>query len=115
LEGSPQARGSMSITDLRLPSSLTVWKVLRGMRSNGRLSLPMDISRYLGALPMSGELGRGRRVVFVDTLEGMRAHIEGQRVAIMKDYWKFRKLQSWERRTIPPRLYFRQYERATCP
>jgi hypothetical protein len=41
--------------------------------------------------------------------------IEGRCVAVMKDYWKFRKLQGWEQSTLPPKLYFQQYERATRP
>jgi hypothetical protein len=54
-------------------------------------------------------------VALVETLEGVEAQVKGQRVAIMTDYGKFRKLQGWDRRTIPPRLYFKQNERATCP
>jgi hypothetical protein len=54
-------------------------------------------------------------MMFVETLEGLEVRAEGRCVAIMRDYWKYRKLQSWEQRTIPPRLYFPPCERGTCP
>jgi hypothetical protein len=76
---------------------------------------------HYGYIPMFGRIAyvgtvwSGTEMTFVETLEGLEAHAEGQCMAIMRDYWKYRKLPSWERRTIPPRLYFRPYERATCP
>jgi hypothetical protein len=78
------------------------------------------VSRYgyiqmLGRIAYVGRVSREQEVTLVETLEGLEAQIEGQCVAIMKDYWKFRKLPSRERRTIPPRLYFQQDKRATCP
>ena len=36
------------------------------------------------------------------SLEGLEAKIEGQCVAILKDYWTIRKLSSWEREHLPP-------------
>jgi transposase InsO family protein len=78
------------------------------------------VSRY-GYIPMFGRITyvgrawRERELTFVETLEGLEAHAEGQCVAIMRDYWKYRKLPTWERRTIPPRLYFRPYEKVDCP
>jgi hypothetical protein len=74
-----------------------------------------------GYIPMFGcmaYVGRGwreRELTFMETLESLQAHTDGQCVAVMKDYWKYRKLQTWEWRTIPPRLYFKPYERASCP
>jgi hypothetical protein len=78
------------------------------------------VSRY-GYIPMFGRIAyvgrawRERELTFVETLEGLEAHAEGRCVAIMKDYWKYRKLQTWEWRTIPPRLYFKPYERVSYP
>jgi transposase InsO family protein len=78
------------------------------------------VSRY-GYIPMCGRIAyvgrtwRERELTFVETLEGLEAHAEGRCVAIMRDYWKYRKLPTWEWRTIPPRLYFRPYERVDCP
>jgi hypothetical protein len=74
-----------------------------------------------GYIPMFGRMayvGRAwkeREITFIETLEGLEAHVEGRCVAVMRDYWKYRKLPSWEWRTIPPRLYFRPYERGLCP
>jgi hypothetical protein len=76
---------------------------------------PHGYIQMFGRIAYVGRAWKGKEVAFVETPEGMETHIEGQRVAIMKDDWKFRKLQSWEWRTIPPRLYFRQHARATCP
>ena len=36
-------------------------------------------------------------MAFVETLDGLEAHAEGRCVAVMREYWKYRKLQSWER------------------
>ena len=49
-----------------------------------------------------GSAWRQRERTFVETLEGLEAHAEGRCVAVVKDAWKYRRLQSWARRTIPP-------------
>jgi hypothetical protein len=78
------------------------------------------VSRY-GYIPMFGRMAyvgrawRERALTFAETLEGLEAHMEGRCVAIMRDYWQYRKLRTWEWRTIPPRLYFKPYERVNCP
>ncbi len=78
------------------------------------------VDRY-GYIQMFGRIAyverawKEREITLIETLEGLEAHAEGRCVAVMREYWKYRKLPSWERRTIPPRLYFRPYERATCP
>jgi hypothetical protein len=78
------------------------------------------VDRY-GYIPMFGRIayvGRAwkeQKITLIETLEGLEAHAEGQCVAVMRDYWKYRKQPSWEWRTIPPRLHFRPYEKATCP
>jgi hypothetical protein len=78
------------------------------------------IDRYgyiqlFGRIAYVGRAWKEREMTFVETLEGLEAHAEGRCMAVLRDYWKYRKLQSWERRTIPPRLYFRPHERDTCP
>jgi transposase InsO family protein len=78
------------------------------------------VSRYgyiqmFGRMAYVGRAWRERELTFVETLESLKAHTEGRCVAVMKDYWKYRKLQTWEWRTIPPRLYFKPYERVCCP
>jgi hypothetical protein len=54
-------------------------------------------------------------MTFAESLDGLEAQIEGQCVAIMKDYWKSQKLPSGERRTTPLRSYFQPFDRTTCP
>jgi transposase InsO family protein len=78
------------------------------------------VSRYgyiqlFGRIACVGRAWKERELTFIETLEGLEAHAEGRYVAVMRDYWQYRKLQTWKWRTIPPRLYFRPYERASCP
>jgi transposase InsO family protein len=54
-------------------------------------------------------------LAFVETLDGLEARIEEQSVGILKDWWTIRKLSSWERKRLPPILYFEPYEKATRP
>ena len=76
---------------------------------------PYGYVQMFSRIAYVGRAWSGKEVAFVETLDGLEAIIEGRCVAVMTDYWKFRKLQGWDRRTIPPRLYFQQYERATRP
>jgi transposase InsO family protein len=71
--------------------------------------------QMFGRVAYVGRAWKEREITFIETLEGLEAHAEGRCIAVMRDYWKYRKLQSWEWRTIPPRLYFQPYERITCP
>jgi transposase InsO family protein len=71
--------------------------------------------QMFGRLAYVGRAWKEREITLIETLEGLEAHAEGQCVAVMRDYWKYRKRPSWEWRTIPPRLYFRPYEKTTCP
>jgi hypothetical protein len=96
-------------------------EILDRLESFARYEVKRKVVSRCGYIQMFGRIAyvgrtwREREITLVETLEGMEAPIEGQCMAIMKDYWKFRKLPSWERRTIPPRLYFQQEKRATCP
>jgi hypothetical protein len=78
------------------------------------------VSRYgyiqmFGRIAYVGRAWKEREMTFDESLDGLEAQIEGQRVAIMKDYWKSKKLPSRERRTTPPRSYFQPFDRTTCP
>ncbi len=68
-----------------------------------------------GRIAYVGRAWKRQGITLIKTLEGLEAHAEGRCVAVMKDYWKYRKLPTWEWRTIPPRLYFLPYERVNCP
>ena len=71
--------------------------------------------QMFGRIAYVGRAWKEQKITLIETLEGLEAHAEGRCMAVMRDYWKYRKLPSWEWRTIPPRLYFRPYEKATCP
>jgi hypothetical protein len=113
--------GKPSITRLTGHDRLASQELLDRLESFARYELKRKIVSRYGYIPMLGRIAyvgrawRQREITLVETLEGLEAQIEGQCVAIMTDYWKFRKLPSWERETIPPRLYFRPYKKVTCP
>ena len=76
----------------------------------------MSWYRYIpmfGRIAYVGKAWRERELTFVETLEGLEAHAEGRCVAVMRDYWKYRKLQTWEWRIIPPRFIASHMNRST--
>jgi transposase InsO family protein len=103
--------GKPSITRLDEHDRLAPQELLDRLESFAQCELKRKVvSRYgyiqiFGRIADVGRAWREREMTFVETLEGQEAHAEGRCVAVMRDYWKYRKLQSWERRTIPPRLY----------
>ncbi len=121
VRGHRTLEGKPSITRLREQDRFAPPELLNCLESFARCEVRRKVVSRYGYIPMFGRMTyvgrawRERELTFVETLEGLEAHAEGRCVALMRDYWKYRKLQAWERRTIPPRLYFRPYERATCP
>jgi Integrase core domain len=113
--------GRPSITRLQEHDRVASPDLLDGLERFARYEVKRTVvSRYgyvqmFGRMAYVGRAWKAREMTFVETLDGLEAHIEGRRVAIMTEYWKFKKLPSWERRTIPPRLYFRPCERIACP
>ena len=113
--------GKPSITRRKQHDRLASQELLDRLERFARYELKRKVVSRYGYIPVVGRVAyvgrawRQREITLVETLEGLEAQIEGQCVAIMTAYWKFRKLPSWERGAIPPRLYFRPYERATCP
>jgi hypothetical protein len=113
--------GKPSITRLREHDGCAPQEVLDRLESFAWHEVKRKVVDRYGYIPMFGRIayvGRAWKeweITLIETLEGLEAHAEGRCVAVMRDYWKYRKLPSWERRAIPPRLYFRPYERATCP
>ena len=53
----------------------------------------------------------GVEVRFIVTPNGLEARIDGQSVAILREYWIIRKLSSWKREHLPLILHFEPYER----
>jgi hypothetical protein len=113
--------GKPAITRLNEHVRLAPQELLDRLESFARYEVKRKVvSRYgyiqmLGRVVYVGRAWKEREITLVETLAGLEAQIEGQCVAMMKDYWKFRKLPSWERKTIPPRLYFQPDKRATHP
>ena len=56
----------------------------------------------------------GVEAAFVAPLDGLEARIDGQCVALLKEYWALRKLSSWERARLPSLLFFEPWEWVTC-
>jgi hypothetical protein len=111
--------GKPSITRLQEHDRVASPDLLNGLESFARYEVKRKVVsrdgyiQIFGRMAYVGRAWKEREITCVETLDDLEAHIEGQCVAIMKEYWKFKKLPSWERRTIPPRLYFQPYERAT--
>jgi transposase InsO family protein len=64
---------------------------------------------YVGAALASVE------VTFFESLEGLEARINGQCMALLRDYRTFRQMSCYEWRHLPPVLYFEHYEPVGCP
>jgi transposase InsO family protein len=113
--------GKPSTTRLREHDRFVPQELLDRLETFARCEVKRKVVSRYGYIPMFGRIAyvgrawRERELTFVETLEGLEAHAEGRCVAVMSDYWKYRKLRTWEWRTIPPRLYFRPYEQASCP
>jgi transposase InsO family protein len=54
-------------------------------------------------------------VTFFESLDGLEARMNGQCVAVLRDYRTFRQMPSYEWKHLPPILYFEPYEPAICP
>jgi putative transposase len=121
IRGHQALGGKASITRLNEQDRFTPQELLDRLESFAWCEVKRKVvSRYgyiqmFGRIVYVGRAWRERELTFVETLGSLEAHAEGRCVAVMRDYWKYRKLQTWEWRTIPPRLYFRPYERASCP
>src|SRR5262245_38142095 len=113
--------GKPSIARLSEYDRLAPKELLDRLESFARCEVKRKVVPRDGYIPMFGRIAyvgrawRERELTFVESLEGLEAHAEGRCVAVMRDYWKYRKLQTWEWRTIPPRLYCKPYEQVNCP
>jgi transposase InsO family protein len=76
---------------------------------------PQGTIRLFGRDAYVGRAFARTEMVFFETLEGLEARVDGQCVAILRDYRTFRQLPSWERDKLPRVLYFAPCERAICP
>jgi transposase InsO family protein len=113
--------GKPSTTRLNEQDHVAPQELLDRLESFARYEVKRKVIDHYGYIQLFGRIayvGRAwkeREMTFVETLEGLEAHAEGRCMAVLRDYWKYRKLPSWEQRTIPPRLYFRPHERDACP
>jgi hypothetical protein len=110
-----------SITRLREHDRLALPDVLDRLESRACYEVRRKVVSPQGHLPLFsrdayiGMAWSGHEVALVESLEGLEARIEDRCVAVLKDYWAIRKLASWQRRKLPPILYFEQNTRVTCP
>jgi hypothetical protein len=52
---------------------------------------------------------------FFESLDGLEARMNGQCVAVLRNYRTFRQMPSYEWKHRPPILYFEPYEPGICP
>jgi hypothetical protein len=50
-----------------------------------------------------------------ERVEGLEARVNGQCVAVLREYRTLRQMTVYRRNELPPVLYFEPYERASCP
>jgi hypothetical protein len=121
VRGHRALRGKPSSTRLREHDCVAPQELLDRLESFARYEVKRKVVSRYGCIQMFGRMAyvgrawREKEITFVETLDGLEAHAEGRRVAVMRDYWPCRKLQTWEWAKLPPRLYFQPYDRATCP
>jgi transposase InsO family protein len=54
-------------------------------------------------------------VTFWESVEGLEARVNGQCIAVLREYRTFRQMTMYRGNELPPVLYFEPYERANCP
>jgi transposase InsO family protein len=112
--------GKASITRLEEHDRFAPPEVLERLESYAWYEVKRKVVSPEGMIPLFGrdaQVGTslaGVEVVFMGTLDGLEARIDGQCVAILREYWTIRKLSSWRREHLPPILHFEPYERASC-
>jgi hypothetical protein len=102
IRGHQALGGKPSIAQLSEQDRCAPQEFLDRLESFARCEVKRKVVSRYGYVPLFGRIayvGRGwreREVTFVETLEGLEACMEGRCVAVMRDYWKYRKLQTWE-------------------
>jgi transposase InsO family protein len=56
-----------------------------------------------------------REAVFFESLEGLEARVDGQSVAVLRDYRTYRQMVAYRQNEIPPRLHFEPCASAGSP
>lgn len=112
--------GKSAITRLREQTWFALPEVLNGLESFacheiGRKVIPADgIMRMFGRRGYVGTAFSRVTVTLVETLEGLGATVDGQSVAVLRQYRDMRQLSSWDCRKLSQVLYFEAPLRANC-
>jgi transposase InsO family protein len=109
--------GKPSITRLEEHDRFTPPEVLERLESYAWYEVKRKVVSPEGMIPLFGRDAHvgtslaGVEVRFIVTPDGLEARIDGQSVAILREYWMIRKLSSWKREHLPLILHFEPYER----
>jgi hypothetical protein len=113
--------GRPSITRLREQDRIALPWVLDHLSSYASYEVARKIMPPSGSIRLfsrdaylDAALG-GSEVAFHETLEGLEARVEGQPIAILRDYRSFRQLPNYRHDELPPTLLFEKYDAGRCP
>lgn len=83
----------------------------------GKKTIPATASiRLFGREAFVGRELVNREVTFFESLEGLEARIDGQCIAVLREYRTFRQMAcNWHKGKIPPVLFFEPYQPAARP
>ena len=123
IRGHKALDGKPSITRLREQTRFALPEVLDRLESFAcyevsQTILPSDgMVRVLGRKGYVGEEFAGVEITLVETLEGLEARVGDRCIGVLREYRDMQHLYlyPWDRRNLPPVLYFEKYERAICP
>ena len=113
--------GQPAITRLREQNFMALPAVLARLESYasyevGRKTIPKTGSiRLFGRDAHMGTALANEEVTFFESLEGLEARVNGQCVAVLRDYRTFKQMTCYRRHRLPPALYFEPSGTLTCP
>lgn len=113
--------GKPAITRLREQNYMALPAVLDRLESYacyevGRKTIPATGSiRLFGRDAYVGAAWASVEVTLVESLEGLEARLNGQCVAVLRDYRTFKQMTCYRSHRLPPVLYFEPAVPVTCP
>ena len=82
----------------------------------GRKTIPATGSiRLFGRNAYLGAMWARVEVTFFESLEGLEARLNGQCVAVLRDYRTFKQMTCYREHLLPPAFYFEPYKPVSCP
>jgi transposase InsO family protein len=121
LRGHQALRGQPAITRLREQHRMALPWVLERLERYASYEMGCKVIPATGRIRLFGRdacLGAALanvEVTFWESVEGLEARVNGQCIAVLREYRTFRQMTVYRRNEIPPVLYFEPYEQASGP